>query len=726
MERRRCVRLCVFVVSFLLLTIVATTLESLAGMRTPAAGFPNSHGAFVIKPLATADAISYNGLGPTTVSLTWARSGDVFFGSYTLQYSTAGSNGPWTTLATSTNQGWTSTYVYGLAPGFTYWWQVIDTDAFGGTATSNQLQVTQSSAASLTFTQPTATSAQFSWNNNAVYGGYVAFGNYQLMESINGGAYSSVTTITTQSTMTYTVNGLSAGTGYAFYLQTTDVCSGCTGGSYPSSSYSNVVSFGTVPTLTASVNPSRTNIDIGQPVSLTCTPAGGASPYSFAWTFGDGSTGTGQTVSHTYATVGSKTVTCTVTDNLGTTANGATTLTVSSDPTVTASASHPSVDVSQPVTFSATPSGGSGGYSYAWSGLPSGCTNSGAATVTCSPTSAGTSTVTVSVTDSNGYVNTGSLSFTVYALPSATLAASPASVDVGRSVTFTANPSGGSGGLTYAWSGLPTGCSSSNSATLTCTPTVGGTSSVTVTITDSNGGSGTGSLTFTVYSAPTVTLVSSSTSVDVGHSVTFSANPSGGSGGLTFSWSGLPSGCSSSNSATLTCTPSGAGVITVVVDITDSNGGSGTGSLTFTVYSAPTVTLVSSSTSLLQGQGVTFTATPHGGSGNYAYGWSGLPTGCTDGSNSANVTCVPAAAGSYDVTVTVTDGNGVSAASTTHIDINPSFLGMAAVEGYALLGVIVAVVVIASLVMYMRTRRKKKTPPSQGNTNPSPPPPPQA
>ncbi len=582
---------------------------------------------------ASYDAINYNGIDAVGVSLYWAQSGDAFFVNYTLEWSYTSSNGPWVYLWTYTAKTDTSDLYTGLYPGETSWWQIIDYDSFGHQV-SNQLQTTQPAAATLSYTMPTSTSVQFTWNNNAQYGGLLSFASYQLMESINGGAYSSVATITSESTMTYTINGLSTGTSYSFYLNTFDQL---TGGGYSFSSASNVVSLGTAYPLSASATARPTAADAGQSVSFTCTAAGGSSPYTYAWTFGDGAAGVGQTVSHAYSAAGSMTVACTVTDHASSTASGTTSVLISSDPTVTASSSHISVDVGQPVTFTASASGGSGGYTYAWAGLPTGCSNSAAATLACTPTASGSTTVSVTVVDSNGYNVAAFLALTVYKLPSAAPTANPSSVDVGRSTTLSANSNGGSGGLTYSWAGLPTGCSSSNSATLSCTP-------------------------------------------------------------------------------------SAAGAATISVSITDSNGGSGTGSLSFTVYADPTVTLSASPSSVLLGQGLTITATVQGGSGNPTYEWSGLPTGCTAGSSSPNVTCVPTATGGFDVKLTVTDGNGVSAASTTHVDVNPSFLGMAAIEGYALVGVIVALAVIAGLIFYVRTRRKKN-PPKQSGSNPPPPPP---
>ncbi len=63
-------------------------------------------------------------------------------------------------------------------------------------------------------------------------------------------------------------------------------------------------------------------------VSFTANVAGGKAPYTFAWSFGDGSAGTGQTTSHTYTAVGDYPVTVTVTDSASGTATGTTKVSV--------------------------------------------------------------------------------------------------------------------------------------------------------------------------------------------------------------------------------------------------------------------------------------------------------------------------------------------------------------------------------------------------------------
>src|SRR5437867_12876763 len=63
-----------------------------------------------------------------------------------------------------------------------------------------------------------------------------------------------------------------------------------------------------VATPTPSFTFSPSSPTVGQAVTFTGSASGGTSPYSFAWNFGDGVTGTGSTVTHAYTTSGSFTV----------------------------------------------------------------------------------------------------------------------------------------------------------------------------------------------------------------------------------------------------------------------------------------------------------------------------------------------------------------------------------------------------------------------------------
>jgi PKD repeat protein len=368
------------------------------------------------RPSATSVTISEVGAGPTTVSLAWTESGDVLFVSYTLQYSTAGSNGPWTSFPAIDSIGATSEYIYGQTPGATYWWQIIDTDDFGS-ATSNTLQFTQPNVAHLSYTLPTATSAQLSWTNDATYAGYVAFGSYSVLESVNGGSAASVSTISSVSTMSYTINGLSPSTSYSFYVTTTDECTGCSGGSYTSPSQSNAVSFNTPSPVSASASATPSSVDVGQTVSFSCTAGGGVAPYTYSWVFGDGTTGTGQSATHSYTTAGSMTAVCTVRDSDSTTATGAASVAVVALPSVTTPSASPNGPLEgSSVTITVSASGGSGGLTYTWAGLPPGCVSANSPSVTCTPTSSGTYQVSVTVVDSNGgQVTSQALSLTVSA-----------------------------------------------------------------------------------------------------------------------------------------------------------------------------------------------------------------------------------------------------------------------------------------------------------------------
>jgi len=121
---------------------------------------------------------------------------------------------------------------------------------------------------------------------------------------------------------------------------------------------------------------------------------------SYAWDYGDGTTGTGKTPSHTYATAGTYTVTLTVTDDLGATGSTTNSVTVAANqaPTASFTATPTNLAVAVDGTASSDPDGTIA--SYAWD-FGDGATGTGS-TTSHTYGSADTYTVKLTVTDDGG------------------------------------------------------------------------------------------------------------------------------------------------------------------------------------------------------------------------------------------------------------------------------------------------------------------------------------
>ncbi|PYQ49317.1 MAG: PKD domain containing protein, partial [Acidobacteria bacterium] len=131
---------------------------------------------------------------------------------------------------------------------------------------------------------------------------------------------------------------------------------------------------------------------------------------TYAWTFGDGTTGSGASPSHAYSTAGNFTVTLTVTDNLGATGTQSQTVTAVNTPPV---ASFTSSCAALTCSFNGSASSDADGTiaSYAWT-FGDGTIGSGASP-SHSYTTDGTFTVTLTVTDNLGAAGTRSGTVTV-------------------------------------------------------------------------------------------------------------------------------------------------------------------------------------------------------------------------------------------------------------------------------------------------------------------------
>lgn len=227
-------------------------------------------------------------------------------------------------------------------------------------------------------------------------------------------------------------------------------------------------------------------IDVGSAV------LGGKGPYTFNWSFGDGSYGLFQDGSHQFTTPGDYHLSVRVTDTFGRSAYSAPiTVSVLAPPSPLAaalSASPATGTVGEQVQFRALPAGGVAPYSYEWLELPQGCAPLvGNATLSCSPDRAGSTTVEVQVTDVDGHDVLATLAFTVHQRAiEARLNISPESAGVGSLVKVIASATGGIPPFAYQWSILPVGCTIQNASEVACKWADPGTYEISITATDAD------------------------------------------------------------------------------------------------------------------------------------------------------------------------------------------------------------------------------------------------
>jgi PKD repeat protein len=416
------------------------------------------------------------------------------------------------------------------------------------------------------------------------------------------------------------------------------------------------------------------SIDASQMASFSVSSESGGSPsLTYYWNFGDGSTTTtsSSSASHTYTSAGTYTVSVFVEDSSGVDSNTLTTsITVKSDPSITISSSHNPSDSGQTVDFSTAVSGGSGTYSsYSYvlydgtstsdSQLASGSTSSFSYTFS----STGQFLLDYSVTDSNGYTQSTSLTQTVNSDPSVSISSSQNPTDSGKTVEFTSSVSGGTPGYTYSWT---IDGDSYTSQDVNFTFSSSGTYTVDLTITDAAGYSVSTSLSETVNSDPTVSASSNVSTADVGYPIEFSSAPSGGTGGYTYSWT--LNGNQISTSQDFSYSFSSSGTYTLTVTITDSVGKTTTASVTVSIHSNPSISISSSQNPSDVGNSVTFSSSETGGTGALTYSW--LVNGLQE-STSPSFSYSFSSASTYYINVTVVDSDGHSASYSLKETVNP-------------------------------------------------------
>jgi len=269
----------------------------------------------------------------------------------------------------------------------------------------------------------------------------------------------------------------------------------------PSNSTAPTAEFTITPTTVERSAPVRFDAsgtsDEGVPCLDLCT---------YAWDFGDGSTGTGRLTSHTYSSSGTFVVTLTVTDRAGATGTKGTAVVVADVPAPKISLSvapNPPI-AGQLATFTAnvTPAPGHGIKLYQWTFGDGTSIVSSSPTVTKAYDKPGTYVTTVIATDDLGQTGAASLGFTIGSSGvTASFTVSPTAPTTAETVFFNGSASAGSAGgtiTTWAWD-FGDGTSSTDSvATTSHLFSTAGTYVVRLTVTDTAGRTGTTTVNVTV------------------------------------------------------------------------------------------------------------------------------------------------------------------------------------------------------------------------------------
>jgi hypothetical protein len=219
--------------------------------------------------------------------------------------------------------------------------------------------------------------------------------------------------------------------------------------------------------------------------------------------------------------------------------------------------------------------------------------------------------------------------------------------------------------LTYSATGLPAGLSiSSSTGTITGSPTIAGTYPVTVTAADGAGFSATVSFTWTVSNTVTMTNPGAQASTS-GTAISPVAVPTTDSlpdAVLTFSDGGsLPPGLTvDPATGIISGTPTTAGVFGVTITATDDSDFSAQVSFTWTITNTVTVTDPGDQSGV-SGAAITpfaVVATDSSSVATTTFAATGLPAGVTIDASNGTVSGTPTTAGTYPVSVAVTDSAG--------------------------------------------------------------------
>jgi PKD repeat protein len=393
-----------------------------------------------------------------------------------------------------------------------------------------------------------------------------------------------------------------------------------------------------------------------------------ADPLTYSWTFGDSTTGSGSSVSHTWAEDGVYTVTVTVSDGDGGTDSETGAITIANAAPVISSSTFGSGDEGDAIAFSVafSDAGVLDTHTVAWSfGDASSGSGSSPSHVYADD---GSYTVTVTVTDDDGDSDTATGTAVIGNAPPVITASTIPSGDEGETLSFSLSftDEGSADTHTVSWDfgdfSIGAGASTTHAYA------DNGSYPVSAVVTDDDGG--TDVVTATVSIANLNPVITSITAPDGMEGVPISMSATATdvpADTLTFSWTFGDSG--SATGTSVSHTYGDQGTYTVTLTVTDDDGGSTTTTETVVVSNeAPTITSTTIPSVGVEGSPVAFSgaATDIGGDPlSYSWDFGDSATGA-----GSSISHTYADNGAYTVTLTVSDGDGGQDVATGTITIS--------------------------------------------------------
>jgi PKD repeat protein len=407
---------------------------------------------------------------------------------------------------------------------------------------------------------------------------------------------------------------------------------------------------------------------------------------SYFWDFGNNRTATTPTASATYTQPGTYVVTLTVTDNRGATGTTTREIVVTGAPNVPPNAVIRTVSVAGTIPLTVNLSGGNSNdpdgtiAGYAWD-LGNGQTGTGAA-IQAIYTEAGIYTVTLTVTDDRGATATQTLDIEVSEdsniAPGADFVADPVTGTAPLQVSFDGSASADVDGTiaSYAWN-FGNGQNATGVIPPSATYTFPGTYVATLTVTDNKGAIGTATQTITVLPPPnqsptgsiTATPTTGSAPLLVQLSSAGSVDPDGAITGYSWNFGNGTTSTSPNPSAIYNT----AGVFTVQLTVTDNQGATSVRSQTITVNPANVAPVPVIAATPLTGSSPLVVNVNGAGSTDpdgsiVSYSWS---SGNGQTATGTATQFVYPVAGSFTVSLTVTDNRGATRTATETIVVDP-------------------------------------------------------